>query len=83
MDDLPRPPKLGLAIRRRLDPRHLARGPVDVPPLALEDDKVGLARALEEQHGVAELGVDHVVRRRPKVSRPPLARLGLDALVVV
>ena len=54
-----------------------------MPPLALEDDKVGLARALEEQDGVAELGVDHVVRRRPEVPRPPLARLGLDALVVV
>lgn len=53
MDDLPRSPELGSAIGRWLDTGHLTRRPVDVPSLPLKYNKIRLARALEQEHGVA------------------------------
>ncbi len=56
-NDLPRSKQVRVAVRRGQHAYHAARVPVDVPPFALGNDVVGLARTLEQQHRKTELGV--------------------------
>lgn len=81
--NLPWSDDLVFKVSGRQNPDHPACRPVHKPFLALGDDIVGLARTPEQKDSVAELGIDHVVRACPLVSRPPLARLGMDGLVGV
>jgi len=82
-DNLPRPHDIDFPVRGRQHAHHAARRPVHVPPLAACNHVVALARALEQQHAVAQARVQLVVLEAPLPRRPPLARVRIDVLVGV